>query len=62
MSIFPQATHAYIGRNADGKVRAIVMDDPGYESDTAKIVFEWICMGRTVERHPRDIAVKLMRT
>lgn len=46
------ATHAYIGVNKDGQARAIVFDDPGYESDTAKIVAEWITMGRTVERLP----------
>jgi hypothetical protein len=51
---------AYIGVK-DGSVRAIVFDDAGYEKDTAKLVAEWITMGRTVERLPRAEALKRTR-
>jgi hypothetical protein len=55
------ATHAYIGINAEGKMRAIVFDDPAYKKDTAKRVAEWIKMGRTVERLPAQEACDRMR-
>jgi hypothetical protein len=51
MALRDLATHAYIGVK-DGSARAIVFDDPGYEKDTAKIVSDWIKMGRAVERLP----------
>lgn len=41
---------AYIGVNEAGSVRAIVIDDPKYKKDTAKLIAEWVTMGRTVER------------
>lgn len=43
-------THAYIGINQIGSVRAIVFDDPGCEDSTAEIVAEWIRNGKKVER------------
>lgn len=51
-----EATHAYIGVNADGRARAIVYDDPGEEESTASIVVGWRAMGRTVERLPIEDA------
>jgi hypothetical protein len=66
-------THAYIGINKQGEVRAFVTDDPGDEHDTAKLVAEWIRMGRTVERvtveemhrrmnpEPSEVTVRRMR-
>lgn len=68
-----KATHAYIGVNQQGQARAIVCDDAGYEKDTAKLVAEWITMGRTVERlpieeakarlnpEPSEVAIRKMR-
>lgn len=48
---------AYIGINKDGTVRAICRDERGEEKSTAKIVAEWIIMGRTIERHSMDVAM-----
>jgi hypothetical protein len=47
-----KAEYAYIGINAAGQVRAISMDDPGAEQENAKLICEWLAMGRTVERVP----------
>lgn len=54
------ATHAYIGINKAGSVRAIVFDDPGHETSTAEHVADWIKMGRTVERLPIKEACERM--
>jgi hypothetical protein len=45
---------AYVGINAAGSVRAVVIDDPKFKASTAKLLAEWVMMGRTVER--MDIA------
>jgi hypothetical protein len=45
-----EATHAYIGIDARGSIRAICYDDPGLENETAAIIGSWPGMGRTTER------------
>jgi hypothetical protein len=46
----------YVGIK-DGTIRAFVVDDPKYPKDSAKLVAEWIRMGRTVERMDRKVAL-----
>jgi len=57
-----EATHAYIGLNAEGSVRAIVSDDAGEEPDTTRRIEEWKAMGRTIERLPVAEAWQRFRT
>lgn len=69
-----KATHAYIGINKQGHVRAFVLDDEGHEDETAAIVASWIKMSRTVERvtvddlrqrmtdKPSEVIVREMRS
>lgn len=45
-----KTTHAYIGINKFGSVRAVVLDDPGEEEHTGELIKSWVLMGRTVER------------
>lgn len=55
------AVYAYIGINERGEVRALSMDDPGSERDNAKLVAEWLKMGRRVERLPVKEALAKFR-
>jgi hypothetical protein len=55
-----ESDFAYIGVK-DGTIRAIVADDPQYAKDTAKLVAEWIEMGRSIERVRWSDGVKRMK-
>lgn len=52
--------YAYVGIK-DGTIRAIVFDDTRYPDDTARLVADWIKIGRTVERLPLSDAVSRMK-
>jgi hypothetical protein len=47
-----KGSHAYLGINTTGQARAICMDDPGYEKQTAETIADWIKMGRIIEWLP----------
>lgn len=56
-----KATHAYVGVNKSGSVRAFVMDDPGEEKETGALVASWIEMGRTVQRVDIEMLPALLK-
>jgi predicted regulator of Ras-like GTPase activity (Roadblock/LC7/MglB family) len=56
----PDVTEAYVGIK-DGTVRAIVVDDTRDADQTAKLVADWIKMGRTIERMPLHQAVERIK-
>lgn len=51
---------AYVGIS-NGTIRAFVKDDIRYADHTAKLIGEWVIMGRTVEHMPFDEAIARMR-
>jgi hypothetical protein len=45
-----KADFTFIGINADGEVRSMSLDDAGCEQSNRDLIWEWLRMGRSVER------------